>query len=112
MLAFVSAHIQWNAISNRELRPSYMALCDDLAGPSPTTVRITCRREYQLTMDAMTMHLLLPNKLGLGMEGCMSTYILATKSFIAHYLDRNWALGEIQLSFLEVNCLFCSPFEM
>jgi len=53
MLGFISAHIQWNAISNLELRGSYKALRDDLVLPSAMTLSNICRMEYTLTVDAI-----------------------------------------------------------
>jgi len=32
-------------------------------------------------------------------------------SVIAYYMDRNWAVREVQLAFDEVNRLFCSRFK-
>jgi len=37
--------------------------------------------------------------------------ILAITSVIAYYMDRNWALREVQLAFDEVDRLLCSSFE-
>jgi len=53
MLGFVLAHIPWNAISNLELQWSYVALLDDLALLSATTLSNICSREYALTVDAI-----------------------------------------------------------
>jgi len=111
MLGFVSAHIPWNAISNLELRRSYKALRNDLVLPSATTLSNIGRREYALTVDAIKNQLPLRNKVSLALDGCTSTNKLAITSVIAYYLDRNWALGEVQLAFDEVDRLFCSHFE-
>jgi len=111
MLGFVSAHITWNAISNLEVRRSYKALCDDLVPPSATTLSNVCQREYALTVDAIKKQLPLPNKVSLALDGWTSMNKLAIMSGIAYYMDRNWALREVQLPFDEVNCLFCSRLE-
>jgi len=111
MLGFVSAHIFWNTISNLELRRSYKALCDDLFLPSATTLSNICRREYALTVDAIKKQLPLQNKVSFALDGWTSTNRLAITSVIAYYMDRYWALREVQLAFDEVNRLFCSHFE-
>jgi hypothetical protein len=53
MLGFVSAHIPWNDMSNLDLSQTYKALRDDLVLPSAATVSNICRRNYELTMDAI-----------------------------------------------------------
>jgi len=111
MLGFVSAHIPWNAISNLELRWSYKALRNDLVLPSATALSNICRREYALTVDAIKKQLPLQNKVSLALDGWSSTNKLAITSVIAYYMDRSWALREVQLAFDEVDGLFCSRFE-
>jgi hypothetical protein len=111
MLGFVSAHIPWNAISNLELRWSYTALRDDRVLLSATTLSNICRGEYALTVDAIKKQLPLPNKVSLALDGWTSTNKLAITSVIANYMDRNWALREVQLAFDEVNRLIISHFE-
>jgi hypothetical protein len=111
MWGFVSPRIPWNAISNLKLWRSYKALCDDLVLPSATTLSNICRREYALTVDAIKKQLPLRNKVSLALDGWTSTSELAITSVIAYYMDRNWALLEVQLAFDEVNLLFCSRFE-
>jgi len=111
MLGFFSAHIPWNAILNLELRQSYKALRDDLVLPSATTLSTICRREYALTVDAIKKQLPIRNKVSLALDGWISTHKLAITSVIAYYMDRNWALREVQLAFGEVDRLFCSCFE-
>jgi len=111
MLGFVSAHIAWNAISNLGLRRSYKALRDDQVLPSAMTLINICRREYALTVDAIMKQLPLRNKVSLALDGWTSTNKLAITSVIAYYMDRNWALREVQLAFDEVNQLFSSRFE-
>jgi len=111
MLGFVSAHIPWNAISNLELRRSYKALRDDLDLPSATTLSNICRREYALTVDAIKKQLPLRNNVGLALDRWTSMNKLAITSVIAYYMDRNWALHEVQLAIDEVNRVFISRFE-
>jgi len=111
LLGFVSAHNSWNAITNLELRRSYKALRDDLVLPSATTLSNICRREYALTVDAIKKQLPLRNTVSLALDGWTSTNTLAITSVIATYMDRNWALREVQLAFDEVDRLFCSCFE-
>jgi len=111
MLGFVSAHIPWNPISNLELRRSYKSLRGDLVLPSATTLSNICQREYALTEDAIKKQLPIRNKVSLALDGWTSTNKLAITSVIAYYMDRNWALREVQLAFDEVDCLFGSRFE-
>jgi hypothetical protein len=111
MLPFVLADIPWNAISNLEIRRSYKALRNDLVLLSAVTLSNICRREHSLTMDAIKKQLPIRNKVSLALDGWTSTNKLAIMSVIADYLDQNWALCEVQLTFDEVDCLFCSHFE-
>jgi len=111
MLGFVSALIPWNSISNLELRRSYKALRDDLVLLSATTLSNICRREYALTVDAIKKQLPLQNKVSLALDRWTSMNKLAITLVIAYYMDRNWALREVQLAFDEVDLLFCSRFE-
>jgi len=111
MLGFVSAHIPWNAISNRELQRSYKALPDDLVLPSATTLSNICQREYALTLDAIKKQLPVRNKVSLALNGWTSINKLAITSVVGYYMDRNWALLEVQLAFDEVDWLFYFRFE-
>jgi len=111
MLGFVSAHIPWNAISNLELRRAYKSLRDDLVLPSSTTHSNIYRREYALTVDANKKQVPIQNKVSLALDGWTSTNKLAITLVIAYYMDRNWALREVQLAFNEVDCLLGSRFE-
>jgi len=111
MLGFVSAHIPCNAISNLELRRSCKALRNDLVLPSATTLSNICLREYALTVDAIKKQLPIRKKVSLALDGWTSTNKLAIMSVIAYYMDRNWALREVQLAFDEFDRLFCSRFE-
>ena len=110
MVAFVSAHIPWNAISNLELRRSYKALRNDLVLLSAMTLSSICLQESALTVDAIKKQLLVQNKVSFALDGWTSTRKLAITSVIAYYMDQNWALLEVQLAFDEVDRLFCSRF--
>jgi hypothetical protein len=111
MLRFVSAHIPWNTISNLQLRLWYKALHDDLVLPSATTLSNICRRKYALTVDAIKKQLPIRNKVSLALDGWTSTNKLAITLVVSYYMDRNWALSEVQLVFDEVDHLLCSHFE-
>jgi hypothetical protein len=111
IFGFVSAHIQWKAISNLQLRRSCKALPDDLVLPCATTVSNISRREYALTVDVFKKQLRLRNEVGLALDGWTSTNKLAITSVITYYMDLFWALRKVQLAFDEVNRLFCSRFK-
>jgi len=88
-----------------------MALRDDLVLPTATTLMNICRRKYALTVDAIKKQLPLRNKVSLALDGWTSTNKLALVSAITYNMDRNCALGEVQLAFNEVHRLTCSSFE-
>jgi chaperone required for assembly of F1-ATPase len=111
MLGIVSAHILWNAISNLELRRSYEALRDDLVLPSTTTISNICQSEYALSVDVIKKQLPIRNEVSLALDRWTSTNKLAITSVIAYYMDRNWALREVQLAVDQVNSWFCFRFE-
>jgi len=112
MLAFVSAHSPWNAISNLELLPSYMAsVIDDLVLLSAATLSNIYRREYALTVNAIQNQLPSWNKVTLGLNRWTSTNKLAIMSGILYYTGRNWALGEVWIGCNEVERLFFCRFE-
>jgi len=111
MLEFVSPHIPWTAISNLELRWTYKALRDDLVLPSAMTLSNICQKEYALTVDAIKKQLPVRNKVSLALDAWTSTHKLVIMSVIAYYMDRNWALHEVQLAFNEVDRLFYSHFK-
>jgi len=92
MLGFLSAHIPWNAISNLELRRSYIALRDHLVLLSATTLSNIFRREYALTVDAIKKQLPVQNEVSLTLDGWTSTDKLTITLVIAYYMDWNWAL--------------------
>jgi len=62
-------------------------------------------------VDAIKKQLPLRNKVILALDGWTSTNKVTITSVIAYYMDRNWALREVQLVFNEVDRLFCSRFE-
>jgi len=111
MLGCVSAHIPRNAICNLELRRSYKALRDDLVLPSTTTLSYIWRREYALTVDPIMKQLPSRNEVSFALDRWTSLNKLAITWVIAYYMDSNWALHEVQLTFDEVDRLFISPFE-
>jgi len=110
MLEDVSPHIAWNAISNLELRRSSIALLIERVLPSASTLSIICPREDPLTMDAITKQLPSQNEVSFSLDGWKPTNKLAIMSVIAYYMNRDWALHEVQLAFDEVACLFLSRF--
>jgi hypothetical protein len=111
MLGFVLEHIPWNAIVNLELRRSYNSFSDDLVLPSATTLSNICLRECALTVDAIKKQLPIRNTVSLALDGWASTNKLAIKSDIVYYMDRNWALREVQLALDDIDRLFGSRFE-
>jgi len=64
-----------------------------------------------MTVYAIKKELPIRNKVSLALNGWTSTNKLAIKSVIAHYTERHWALHEVQLTFDEVDRLFCSYSE-
>ena len=111
MLGFLFAHNPWNAISNLKLWQSYEALDNDPVRPSATTLSTLCHREYALRVDAIKKQLLSRTIVCLALDGWTSTNKSAITSGIANYMDRNWALYEVQLTFNKVDRLFVSHFE-
>jgi hypothetical protein len=110
-LEFGSADIPWNAISNLELRQSYDVLPSEMVLPSGSMLSNICRMEYSLTVDEIKKQLPLRKKVSLTIDGWTSTNKLAIPSVIAHSMDRNWALREVQLAFNEVVSAFFSYFK-
>jgi len=78
---------------------------------SATTVGNIRQREYSLTMDAIKKQLPSHNEVSLALDGWTSPNKVAILSVISYYLDRNWALREIQLAFNEVDRLFFTRFK-
>jgi len=111
MLGFLSAHIPWNAISHLKLRRSHKELHEYLVLTFATILSNIIHSEYALTVDAIKKQLPLWNKVSLAYDGWTSTTKLARMSAIAYYMDRNWALHDVQLAFDEVDRLFCSHFK-
>ena len=106
MVGFLSAHIPWNAIPNIELQQSYNPLCSELVLPSASTLSNLCGREYSLTVDAIKKQLPSRNRVSIASDGWISTKKLAITSVMVYYMDRKWALGEVLLTFDEVDILF------
>ena len=108
MLEYDSAHIPCTAISNLELRRAYNAFQSELVLQSSVTLSNLCGREYSLTVDGIKKQLRSRNKVSLGLDVWTSTNKLAITSVMACYIDRDWALHEVQLAFHEVDNLFLS----
>jgi hypothetical protein len=79
---------------------------------SASTLSNICQREYTLTLDAIKKQLPSRNKVSFALDGWTSMNNLARTSVIAYYMDRNWALLEIQLASDEVDSQFFSYFEV
>ena len=62
-------------------------------------------------MDAIKKQLLSQNEVSLALDGWTSMNKVAIRSVIAYYMDRNWALREVQLAFDNVDLLFFSRLE-
>jgi hypothetical protein len=60
-------------------------------------------REYTLSVDATKKQLPSRNTVSLALHGWTSMNKLPILSVIAYYMDRNWALQEVQLPFDEVD---------
>jgi len=110
-LGLVSAYIPGNAMSNLEPWRLYKALHDDLILPSAKAVSNICRRDYAMTVDAIKKQLPLLNKVSLSLDRLTSRNKLAISSVIAHYMNQNWALREVQPAVNEVHRLICSHFK-
>jgi len=108
MVAFVLTHSPWEAISNLELQQSFKALRDDLVLPSTTTLSNIWLGGYALAADAIEKQLPPRNKVSLALDGLTSTNKLVITSVTVHYMDRKWALCEVQLAFNEDDRLFSS----
>jgi hypothetical protein len=70
---------------------------------SASTLSSTFQSEYTLTVDAIKKQLATRNKISLPVDGWTSTNNLAKISVIANFMDRNWAMQEVQLAFDEVD---------
>jgi hypothetical protein len=62
-------------------------------------------------MAAIKKQLPIRNKVSLALDGWTATNKLAIMSVIAYYMDQNWALRDVQLTFDEVDRVFGSRFE-
>jgi hypothetical protein len=110
MLGFLSAHIPFNAITNRELRRAFLALRSDIRLPSASTLGNLCHKEYDLTLAAIKSQLPKDNKVSLALDGWTSCNRLAIESVIGYYIDNDWKLREVQLAFDEVAILGVRDF--
>jgi len=98
-------------MTNLELEWSYNALWSRLVLPAPSSPCNSCWRQYTLTVDAMKMQLPSRNIVSLALDGWTSTCKFARMSVIASYMNCNWALWDLQLTFDEVDGLLFSYFE-
>ena len=64
-----------------------------------------------MPMDAIKKLWPSGNKVSLALDVWTSPDKLAITSVIVYYMDRNWALREVQLAFHELDRLFLSRFE-
>jgi len=62
-------------------------------------------RGHSLTVNAMKNQLPTGNEVDLALDGWTSTNNLPILVVVAYNMDRNWAVGEVQLAFDEVNIL-------
>jgi len=111
MLGFVLNHNPCNARSYHELRRSHNTLHEDLLLPSVTALSNICRMKYARALDAIKKQLPSRNVLRSALDRWRSTNKRTITSVSAYYMDRNWALRDVQLAFDEVDRLFLSCFE-
>jgi len=78
---------------------------------SAITLSNICRRESTLTVDAIKKQLPSTNDVSLALDGWTSMNKVPISPVIAHYMDRNRALPEVQLAFYEVDSPVFSYFE-
>jgi len=64
-----------------------------------------------VTVVAIKKQLPIRNKVSLAFDRWTSMNKLAIPSVIDYYMDRNWALREVQLALDDVDRLFCSHFK-
>jgi len=64
--------------------------------------------ERAVTVDAIKKQLPSWNDISLALDGWTSSNEGAIMLVIAYYMDRNWALREVQIAFDGVDCLFIS----
>jgi len=79
--------------------------------PSAATLGNICQMEYALPVNAPEKLLPSRNEVSLVLDGWTSPNKLAITLVIAYYMDWNWAMSEVQLTFNEVDYLFFSHFE-
>jgi hypothetical protein len=70
---------------------------------SATTLSNICRREYTLTVDTSMKQLPSRNKVSSALDGLTATNTFAIPWVNAYYMDRKWAMREVQLEFDEVD---------
>jgi len=67
--------------------------------------------DYAQTVDAIKKQWASQNTVNLSLDGWIATSTLDILSVIAYYVDGDWALCEVPLTFDEVDCLFIFCFE-
>jgi len=72
--------------------------------------RNICLREYAITVDVIVKQFPSRNEVALALDGLTSPKKLTITWVIAYYMDREWALHEVQPTCDEVDCLFFSRF--
>jgi len=75
------------------------------------TLSKVCQREYAPTVDAIKKQLPSQNKVSSALDGWTSTNKLGITSVFPYFMDWEWAMGEVQLAFDEVDRLVFSVFE-
>jgi len=80
-----------------------MALHDDLVLPSATTLSYACGRDHALSVDAIWKSLQSQKDVSLALDGWTSPNKLAITSVMAHYVEQNLALHQVQLTINEVD---------
>jgi len=87
MLAFVSAHISKNIISNQAIESLYTILRSEQVLLSASAVSNICWREYSLTMDTIYKQLPSRKDVSLDSHRWTSTKTLAIMSVSGYYMD-------------------------
>jgi hypothetical protein len=111
LLKFLSANIPGNILPNLEQQWSYDVLPSGLVVPSASTLSHMCRREYSLSLNAITKQFPSRNNDSLPVASWTSMNKLTKTSVITYSMYWNETLQEVQLGFHEVQSLFCSYFK-
>lgn len=109
MLGFGLADILWNVVWIIELQHSFRALSSDQVLPSAKNLSNVCQREYALAVDAIKNKLLWRNKLSLATDRLKLKNNLTVMAVIAYCMERDWAMGGVELTLDKVRWRFMSP---